>query len=105
MAKREDLVGWLAMVSPQEALAAAAPYSSGCESSRHYMLRNVAAPPPGHRAPPMPSQWVESGSDATVMGVDAARPSAAPEAVQQVAALRSLLSAMQRPQPQARHHE
>jgi hypothetical protein len=38
-----------------------------------------------------------------VMGVDAARPSAAPEAVQQVAALRPLLSAMQRPQPQARH--
>ena len=38
-----------------------------------------------------------------MMGVDAARPSAAPEAVQQVAALRPLLSAMQRPQPQARH--
>ena len=45
MAKREDLVGWLATVSPQEALAAAAPYSSGCESRRHYMLRNVAALP------------------------------------------------------------
>ncbi len=47
----------------------------------------------------MPSQWVESGSDATVMGVALGPRLSTAE----IAPLRSLLSAMQRLQPQARH--